>query len=257
MMRFGSRSYLNLLTTVTFLWFKLREQRTALGLAWSFLNPLITTSVLFFLFKDRMGLAGEKSIVMYILVGIVVWNFFSISTYACAPLLLNRAALVRHAVFPKEVIIIAQASVFMIQHLSEIGIVLLFALVSHVGISWHLIALPLVMLPLFFLALGISFLLSCLNVYARDTEYIWNVLMRIGFFLVPIFYTPGEISFPARCVVYANPLTYLIAFYRDIILYHRFPGVVSFLLLLGISVVTAWGSYVVFKRHEHTLVENA
>jgi len=254
-MEIFTRQYLNLVKEFSISWFKLRDQRTALGLFWSFLNPLIMTAILYFLFRSRISLDEESSYFLYILIGTVSWNFFAISVQAGLSVLSNRANMVRNVVFSKEILIFSQIGVYVIQHTFEIAVVLIFAIFTGIGFSLHLLIFPLVIMIESLLIASLSLFLSCISVYARDMEYIWSVIARMGFFLVPIFYEVSSLSPQFRWIVLLNPMTYIINFYRDILLYHKFPNLFAIFLVSIFSAVFLIGGYGFFKYYEPRIVE--
>jgi len=254
-MEIFDRGYLNLAREFSISWFKLRDQRTVLGLFWSFLNPLIMTSILYFLFRSRIGLGKERTYFLYILIGTVSWNFFSISVQAGLSVLLSRADMVRNVFFPKEILIFSQIGVYVIQHLFEILVVFIFIILAKVGFSLHILLLPFIILIEGIIIAGLSLILSCICIYARDMEYIWSVFARMGFFLVPIFYKTSSLSPQFRWIVLLNPMTQIINFYRDVLLYHRFPNLISFTLVFLFSIALLISGYKIFKGFEPRIVE--
>ncbi len=254
-MEIFKRRYLNLIREFSTSWFKLRDQRTILGLFWSFLNPLIMTAILYFLFKSRMSVDGDRGYFLYILIGTVSWNFFVVSTQQGLAVLLRRANMVRNVVFPKEILVFSQIGTYIIQHIFEILVVFLFIIIGKIGFSLHLLLLPVIILMVSCIIAGLSLMLSCVCVYARDLEYIWSVFARMGFFLVPVFYKVSSLSPQFRWVVVINPMTQIINFYRDILLYHRFPNLFAFILMLLFSFIFLISGYKFFKLYEPKIVE--
>ena len=229
-MKFYSPKNLNLIREFSISWFKLRDQRTVLGLLWSFLNPLIMTTILYFLFKSRFNLNADRTYFLYILIGSVAWNFFSISIEVGINSIIGRANMVRNVVFPKSILVLSQIGTNIIQHAFEIVVLLIFIFIFKIGISVLIIILPIIIALECLLIAGVSLFLSCLCTFARDMEHIWAVISKMGFFLVPIFYKTESLSPQFRWIVALNPMTQYINFYRDIFLYHQFPSMISVIL---------------------------
>ncbi|MFC1576917.1 ABC transporter permease [Candidatus Omnitrophota bacterium] len=254
-MEIFDRRYMNLTKEFTIAWFKLRDQRSILGFLWSFLNPLIMASILYFLFRSRMGLEKERTYFLYILIGMISWNFFSISVQIGLAALLKRPGMVKNVIFPKEILVFSSICLFVIQHIFEIAVVFLFLAFARVGFSAHLLLLPVVILLEGFIIAGIALFLSCVCIYARDIVHIWTVFVRMGFFLVPVFYKTSALSPRFRWIVAINPMTQIMNFYRDILLYHRLPDTGAFLLVLLFSSVLLILGYRFFKVYEFRIAE--
>jgi len=255
--QFFTTRYWSLVKQFSICWFKLRDQRSILGLLWSFLNPLAMTAILYFLFKSRMNMEGDPNYFLYILIGSVAWNYFATSIQGSLGVLVRKAYMMRNLVFPKEILVFSQIGVFMIQHMLELAVVFIFLAFHRVGFSVYLLALPIVILIEGILVVGITLMLSCLCVYARDTEHIWSVFARMALFMVPIFYKIESLSPQFRWLVAYNPLTQIIGFYRDILLYQRLPQLWILLLTSSFSLLCFWAGYRFFKFMEPRMVERA
>ena len=238
-------------------WFKLRDQRSILGLFWSFLNPLAMSAILFFLFKSRMNMEDDPDYFLYILIGSVAWNYFATTIQGSLGVLVRKAYMMRNVVFPKEILVFSQVGVFVIHHILELSVVFLFITFHHAGFSHHLLVLPAVILIEGILILGITLFITCLCIYARDIDHIWAVLTRMGIFLVPIFYKVETLSPQFRWLVAYNPLTQIIEIYRDILLYQRWPDWNIFFATGGFAILVFWAGYRFFKFMEPRMVERA
>ena len=250
-MKLLDKHYRNLVKEFTLSWFKLVDQRTLMGAFWGFLNPLIMTSILYFLFKGTR----DFNYFLYILIGIISWNFFCGAIQANHNVLLARADMLKNVIFPKEILIFSQSGVFICQHILEILAVSVFLIFGKVGFSIHLIFLPLIILIEFLLILGASLILSCVCVYARDMVYIWSIYARMGFFLVPIFYEISSLGSNFKLIVVLNPMTHIIGFYRDILLYHKTPNLFMLLGLIVLSCMFIVAGYKFFKLFEAKVAE--
>ena len=254
-MKFTLRKRISLVSAFSRAWFKGRDQGTLLGFTWSFLNPLIMTGRLFFLFQDKVNFEVKGNYFLYILIGTVTWNFFGITVQRGQQVLLERVYLVRNFVFPKELLVFSEIGVYCIQHLCELCIVFGFAAFNQIGFSVHIVMVPFILGVEVIIIAGAALVLSCLSVYARDIQHIWSVFVRMGFFLTPIFYEPSSVSDTFRWVVALNPMTYVIGFLRDAILYHRFPAMGAFFAVVSFSLIFVCAAYRFFKFFEPRVVE--
>lgn len=248
-----NRYYWNLLKTFSYYWFKLSDQRMLLGFLWSFLNPLITALILYLIFKKSFG-SQNYSYFLYILIGSVSWNFLSSSVQSALPVLINRGGMIKNVPFPKEILISAKIGVFLLRHALEIILIVILVALTQ-NLSWHMVFLPLIFLLEAAVALAISLILALANVYMRDIEYIWAVLVRVGFFLVPIFYRLEDLPRNFRHIVYLNPFTQILIFYRDVLVGHHAPNPVNLISVIAFSTVFLAISLLIFRNFEHNMAE--
>ena len=255
-MKFGDRKYLNLLREMTLAQFKVKDQSTFFGFLWSFLNPLLLLTLLFVLFNSRLGDDIEHYGV-FLLIGIIYYTYFSNATTAAMQVLLARVTLTRHTVFPKDVLVISSVVTNTTEFLISLLICVMLALWSGIGLSGALVALPLVVILQISLVVWVAFFLSSFYVYVRDLAHVYNLFLRILFFITPIFYS---ISFVGdgvpKYIVLANPLTQSITLARTLIIEGKLFNMRFFLLHLGANMLLVYVSYQLFKKLEPTFAEN-
>lgn len=252
-MKLFSKQYFSLIKEFSLIWFKEKDQRTFLGIIWNFFNPLIVASILFLIFKKSSE--GNYQFFLYILIGVVAWNFFSTAIQSNISVLLSRQDIVKNVYFPKEILILAQFGVSLIQHFFEIIIVLAFILIFKGEISIHLIFLPIIVILESSLIVGISLLLSIFCVYAQDMEYIWATFTKIGIFLSPIFYSLNALPDKLKLFVTLNPITQIIIFYRNILIDHQYPNYLNLVIVLGFNLTLLVTGFFFFKKFEKKIAE--
>ena len=169
--------------------FKLRYQGSALGYAWSVLKPLFLFAILYLVFDKFLGLGRAiEHFPVYLLIGVVLWNFFAESTNLGLQSIINRGDLIRKINFPKYIIVISGTISSLINLAINIGVVCIFAIINCVDFSWTMLLIIPLVIELYIFALSIAFLLSALNVKYRDTSYLWEVFMQAAFYATPILY---------------------------------------------------------------------
>jgi lipopolysaccharide transport system permease protein len=249
-----SRPYFSLIRIYSIAWFKETDRRKILGLLWNFINPLIVTLVLYVIFRGSFG-DNNSSFFVYLLIGSVVWNFFSTCTQSSVSLLLWRQDMVKNIVFPKEILVIAKNCSYLLQHIFEIAIIILVVFLFHNNFSWHVVFLPIVFLLEFALLLGISLIISTLGIYFRDFEYIWAAFLRIGFFLVPIFYQIQDMPPRIQNIIRINPISQIMIFYRNILLEHSTPNMLNLVPIAILSGVLIFAGVIIFIRRSKQIAE--
>jgi lipopolysaccharide transport system permease protein len=249
------RRYWNLLREFTVNWFKLRDQGSLLGFFWTLLHPLTLLLVLYLLFQQRLG-SDIPHFGVYLLIGIIHWSFFATATGRCVSSLVARDDLVRNVRFPRELLVFSDIGSILISFLLEIAVLLLFVLFEGLPIRWLWLMIPAIVALEALLVAGISLVLASAQVFVQDVERIWSIVMRIGFFLVPIFYSVDAIDqIWARALLEVNPLTQIMTFSRDVLIHGAFPSPLWVVYTLGFS----WALFAValraFRRAEASIAE--
>ncbi len=170
--------------------FKLRYQGSVLGYVWSLLRPLFLFVILYLVF-DKIFNAGATipHYPVYLLLGIVLWNYFLEVTNNGVTAVVAKGDLLRKLNFPKYVIVLAGSFSALINLFINFVVVCVFMVFN--GVELHVTALifPLLVIELFVFSLGLSFLLSALFVKFRDINYIWEIFMQAAFYATPILYS--------------------------------------------------------------------
>ena len=191
--------------------FKVRYQSSVLGYAWSLLRPLFLFATLYVMFVYVFPLGnGIQHFPVYLLTGIILWNFFSESTGMGLTSVVARGDLIRKINLPKYLLVIASAISALINLFFGLVVLFAFALLNGVmpDAKWLLIV-PII-LELFTLSVGISFLLSSLYVKFRDISYIWEVFIQIGFYASLIIFPISSVPTGLRQWFFINPITQII-----------------------------------------------
>lgn len=225
-----------------------------LGIIWSFLNPLLMVLVYSVVFPLILKV-NEKNYVVFLIVGLIPWTFFTTVVSQGTISILSNGNLVKKVYFPREIIPISVAASGLVNFLISCIVILLFLIFSGIGFSWNILYLPLVVLEQFVLQLSIIFVLSALNMYFRDLEYIVNVILMILFYLTPIIYNINIIPTDFVWLFKLNPLSDLIIAYRSILYYQVSPDLASIFRVGLIDVIALLVSYSIFRKLEKKFAE--
>jgi len=254
-MKLIDRKYINLVYEFSVSDFKLREQGTVLGFIWTLLHPLLMFGILYMLFAKRLGV-GIEHYGIYLLIGILHWNFFSTATTQGLKSIMMRREMLRNICIPMTAIVISSVLTVFISFMFEMVILVGFLLFLKIGFSAAMLLFPVIVLIQLLLIIGISLVLSCLNVYFKDMQHIWDILLRIGFFLTPIFYPISMFVSKAKMSLYLlNPLTQFIVFARDVLLYKKLPSFISVFSIFLCVVFLFATAYIIFKKLEDGIME--
>ncbi|HFI0216301.1 TPA: ABC transporter permease [Streptococcus suis] len=194
--------------------FKLRYQGSVIGYLWSILKPLMLFAIMYVVFIHFLRLGGDvPHFPVALLLGNVIWSFFSEATNMGMVSIVNRGDLLRKLNFPKEIIVLSSIFGAAINFSINLVVVLIFSIFNGVQFSWTiLLAIPL-FLELFLLATGIAFILSTFFVRFRDLSQIWEVIMQAGMYATPIIYSLSFVmnqSELAAKLIMLNPMAQII-----------------------------------------------
>lgn len=199
--------------------FKLRYQGSILGYAWSLLRPLLLFLVLFIVFDKFLKVGGTvPHYPVYLLVGIVLWNFFAEVTAGSVAAVVNKGDLIRKLNFPKYIIVLAVSASAVINLGLNAIIIAIFMIAAGTDVTWMLFPVALIAIgELLVFALAIGFILSALFVKLRDVGYIWEVILQVGFYATPILYPLALLPLAAQHVLLLNPVAQVIQDVRRVL----------------------------------------
>ena len=186
---------------------------------------------------------------VYLLLGIVLWNFFGEITTGSVAAIVGKGDLLRKINFPRYVIILASSLSALINLALNFIVIVVFMIFAHIQFNLGmLMAIPLV-IEIFSFALGIAFFLSALFVRFRDISYIWDVFMQGAFYGTPIFYALASVPLIAQYIIILNPVAQAMQAVRYVLItkksvtvseiYHAHPWfqLIPYLLVVLVAVV--------------------
>ena len=233
--------------------FRVKYQASVLGVAWSFLNPMLTMIVYLFVFSTLFR-SDIPYFPVYLLSGIVLFNCFSEATNLGLGSIVSNSALITKVYMPKMIYPLCKViSAFVNLGISLIPL-LLMMLITGVPFSKSILLLPLVIVFLFLLCLGVSLILATMNVFFRDTQFLWGVLVMLLNFLSPIFYPESIIPASFQTIYHLNPIYQLLYFMRSIIIQGVSPAPISYLYCFLTSVVPLVIGLWIFRKHQDRFV---
>jgi ABC-2 type transport system permease protein len=213
------RHQLRVLRVIAGTEYKLKYAESALGYVWSIAKPLTMFAVLYTVFGRFFKLnAGFDQYPLYLLIGIVLWNFFLDGTNLAMTSLVARASLLRRLAFPYLVIpasVIVSAAITFLVNLLVVGV---FVAINgiHPTLSWLWIPLLLVELVVFTGAVGL--VLATAFVRLRDVHQVWELFAQLLFFASPIIYPVGFLPPWAQPIAFVNPFVQVMQDLRTIII---------------------------------------
>ncbi|MCL6545062.1 MAG: ABC transporter permease [Bryobacteraceae bacterium] len=212
------RHYGFILTSLVMRDFRIRYRNMSLGVFWSLLNPLVMMAVLTFIFTYIFPNPGIRDFHVFVLCGIVPYQFFSLALVAGTLSIYNNAALVKKVVLPREVLPVSTVLAISLHLCIQIGLLLALALAAGYRPNVYWTRLPLVFgLEVVFVC-GLALITSALDVYFRDVRYLVESGNMLLFWLVPVFYSFDSIPERFRALYQYNPIAAVVLACRHILL---------------------------------------
>lgn len=191
--------------------FKLRYQGSVLGYVWSLLRPLAIFVILYVVFTKFLEIGKDiPHYPVYLLLGIVFWNFFIEITTGNVSVIVSSSDLIRKINFPKYVIIFANSVSALINLAFNLVVVAFFMYINDVQLRSEALLLPILILELFAFALALGFFLSAAFVRFRDITYIWDVIVQGAFYATPLLYPLSMVPVSAAKIILLNPVAQIV-----------------------------------------------
>jgi lipopolysaccharide transport system permease protein len=232
-----------------------RYKGSALGLAWSFFNPIFMLAVYTFVFsevfKARWGVSEEETKTQFAVVlfaGMIVHGLFAEVLNRAPGLVLGNANYVKKVVFPLEILPIVSMGGALFHSFISLGVLLVAFLIFNGYLPWTAVFIPLVLLPLIILTLGLAWVLSSLGVFLRDVGQIIGIITTVMMFLSPVFYPVTALPEEFRPWLMANPLTFIIEQAREVLIWGHPPDGFGLGIYTLAATAVAWAGYVWFQK---------
>lgn len=233
--------------------FKTKYKRSVLGVFWSFLNPILTMAVQYFVFSTIFN-SDISNYPSYLLIGVVIFNFFSESCSMALTSIVGNACLIAKVYVPKYIYPVTRVISSMVN--LGISIIPLVIVCIFTGVKLEKSAL----LALFFLlcliifCMGFGLILSSAMVFFRDMQFLWGVFSMLWMYATPIFYPESILPDNLRVFLSVNPLYHFLKNIRICILDGISPEPSAYILCLVFSLVTLLIGAAIFRRNQDKFV---
>ncbi|HKU19090.1 MAG TPA: ABC transporter permease [Candidatus Saccharimonadales bacterium] len=245
--------------------FKLRYQGSVIGYAWSLLRPLLMFCILYVVFVKflRLGTAVPHYPI-YLLLGIVLWSFFTEMTSQSLTSVVGRGDLIRKIRIPRWIIVISSSLSALINLALNLVVVVVFMAFNGVDISGSVVWLPFLFVEIYLFALGMSLFLAAAFVKYRDISPIWEIIIQALFYLTPILYPLTVITNTNfQKILLLNPMAQAIQDARSAVVTSHTLTIAEVyhtptarLITIGITVVFLVVGVLYFKREAKYFAEN-
>lgn len=239
--------------------FKLRYKGSVLGYVWTLLRPLALFVILYVIFARFLSVGeGVPHFPVYLLLGIVLWNYFVEVTMGGVQAIVGRGDILRKLSFPRYVVVLSGSVSALINLTLNLIVIGFFMIINDVPFRLNAALLVLPIVEMFVFALAISFLLSALYVRFRDIGYIWEVVIQAAFYATPILYPISKVldySELAGKFLILNPMAQIIQDARSFLISDQTQTITTIYgsdiaraIPVAIVVIISIGSWTYFKR---------
>jgi ABC-2 type transport system permease protein len=239
---------------------RVRYARSALGYLWTIIDPLAMALIYFVVFAVifQRPDAGHKPYFLFLLIGLLPWQWFNASINESARALVSEARLVRSTNLPRELwvirVVIAKGVEFLLSLPVLVAFAVVYIVLGDTTLNWRLILFPVGLVLQFVLLTGIGLLLAPATVLADDTIRVVRIVLRMLFYGTPIIYSLNVAPEWLQRLLWFNPLSGILELYRAGFFptpLELAPLVTSVLISVGLL---AWGA-VAFARMERAVLK--
>ena len=236
---------------------KVKYQRSTLGILWTLLSPLLMILVFILVFNSVLRIRFD-GFWAFLISGIFVWSFFSGAIGRATTTLRGHAVLRRSVQFPTVIIVLSSLLALLVEFLIEIVIVIIAIFVFyHHAIPVTVLLLPWLIVLQFLMAAGMMLTLSVISVLYYDVEHAMPAVIRLLFFLTPVFYPVSMIPEALRGYFYLNPFVGLLELFHLILYEGTWPSWQLLGAVSATSIVIFFVGFWIFRRFADVCVEIA
>jgi ABC-2 type transport system permease protein len=229
---------------------KVRYAGSVLGYLWTVLDPLLMTGVYWFVFtqvfhRDR---PGERPYIVFLILGLLAWQWFSATITEGMKALVTDSRLVRSTNIPREIWVLKTVGSKGLEYLFSLPVVVFFMVLYAAPPSKYIVLYPLGIVLEAILLTGLGLALSAMTVLVRDLQRIVRILLRVGFYTSPIVYGLLSLTDKQQKIFMFNPLTGIIECYRALAFPSQFAGWSFIGVSAAISLLCLVGGLAIFNR---------
>ena len=233
---------------------RMQYKHSFMGFAWSLLNPLMHLLVFYFIFRVVLTLDMQR-FSSHVFIGLLVWEWLQGGLTQAANAITGNRELVRRPGFNLAILPIVTNITRMMDFVFSLPVLLVILLIENAQLGPRLLVLPFLMGLQFFLILGFSYLVASTNVLFRDTQHLLGVILRLFFFLTPIFYEASMLPDRFGNLYRINPMVALLEAYRAVLMGDRPLDWASLIWPTLLAIFMCFMGYALFRRVNYRFVE--
>ncbi len=228
---------------------KLKYRSSILGFLWTMIEPLLTMVVLTLVFSNLLG-KGDDNFPVYILCGRLLYSFFSNGTKTALKSIRKHGAMISKVYIPKYMYplasILSSYLIFLISLIVLAGV----AAVQRIPLTIHILQAVIPLTVILVMTMGVGLLLATLNVFFRDLEYLWSVILMLIMYTCAIFYKVDSLKNKNNGWIFKiNPLYSAIVMFRDAVFgraimpadsYHLYYSAAFSIVIFAVGMLVFW-----------------
>lgn len=228
-----------------------RYKQSILGYAWIILNPLFQLVVMSFVFSLILRVKSfDVPFIIFLSVALLPWNFFANSLVSSTNSLVDNRSLITKIYFPREILVIASIVAKLVDFGFSLIILVLFFIIFKIPVTIYFVWFIVILLIQIIFTLGFSLIVSALNLFYRDIQYLLSMILMLWMYLTPIMYPVEMIPERFRFIFKLNPMAVIVNAYRQVLLGGSGPNLGSLSLALFLSIFTFLFGFYIFKKLE-------
>jgi len=233
---------------------KVKYRRSFLGILWSLLNPilmmLVMSAVFSTIFRNNI-----ENFPLYLICGQTLFGFFNEATSGALSSVVGASSLIKKVYIPKYIFPLEKVMFAFVNLLFSLVAVAVMCVIFGIELSWTMLLFPIPLLGLLMFSTGLGLVLTTCNVFFRDVQHLYSVVIMAWTYITPIFY-PIEMlegSF-VYGFVKANPLTSYLTYFRNVVLYGTVPTLTDNLICFGWGVAALMVGLWFFKSKQDKFI---
>lgn len=235
--------------------FKLRYNDSILGFIWVLLKPLVTFAILYVVFSSLRP-QNSENFQIYLLLGVMLYSFFSESVTFGMNSLLDKAHIILKVNFPKQIALASSLSMSVINFMINMIVLVIFIIFNPVNLTvTGMLYFGLIALTILGMTYALSLFTSIITVRLKDLKNIVEILLQLGFYATPIFYSLEIVPEKYRSFIELNPLTILIQAARRAVLDGTIGDLPQILLIILITLIAIVLGEIYFKSQVKKVAE--
>jgi len=234
--------------------FVTKYRKSILGVFWSLLNPLLTMTVISFVFSQIFARVGNFPV--YLLSGLIIYNFFNESTNLAMRSVIGSEGIIKKIYVPKYIFPLARVISSLVNLLFSLIAFLLVFIVTGAEFQWTMLLLPIPILYTFLFSLGVAMLISSLAVFFRDLTYLYGIVLLMLMYLSAIFFPIDILPDWMVPVIGFNPIYHFITYFRTLALWGEVPDLWSNMVCIGFALAALCVGTFVFMKQQDKFILN-
>lgn len=250
---FAFNKYMSLLKNLIQRDLKVKYRRSALGIMWSVLNPLLMMLVISAVFANIFRF-DIKQFPIYYITGAWIFNFVSEATNTSLTSVISAAPLIKKVYIPKYIFPLEKCLFSFVNMIFSLIAVAIVYLLFRVELHFTILLFPVVMIYTLLFSIGLGLILAAFNVFFRDIGHLYTVWVTAWMYFTPIIYPVSALPDAMVSFVKLNPLYYYVEYARDIMIYGNVPTLQQNIICIGFSLITLLIGLVVFKKKQDKFI---